>query len=93
MHSIHGLPVTTSEREYESVYVNLFTHKRLAIDSLFNLLINQDNTSLTIFTDKETFLTGITDEVISKINNLANTSLDQMYFVNTHQSKKTINPI
>ena len=93
MHSIHGLPATTSEREYESVYVNLFTHKRLAIDSLFNLLKNKDNTSLTIFTDKETFLTGLTEEVISKINHLAKTSLEKMYFVNSHQSKKTINPI
>ena len=93
MHSIHGLPATTSEREYESVYVNLFTHKRLAIDSLFHLLINKDNTSLTIFTDKDTFLTGLTEEAISKINNLANTSLQQMHFFNKHQSKKTINPI
>lgn len=93
MHSIHGLPAATSGREYRSVYVNLFTHKRLAVDFLFKLLINKDSTSLIVFTDKETFLTGFTKEKKQRINNLRKKSFEKTYFFSKHQSLKKLDPI
>ncbi|MEF1168515.1 cellulose biosynthesis protein BcsE, partial [Vibrio campbellii] len=56
MSSIHGLSAITSEREIKSVYVNLFSHKRMAIDYLINTTCNTGNSSLTSFSDKASFL-------------------------------------
>lgn len=55
MSAISGLSAITSEKEISSVYVNLFTHKQMVIDYLFSTLPENNNTSLTSFTDKETF--------------------------------------
>ena len=67
MSLINGLSAITSERENRSVYVNLFSHKHMTIDFLISASSQNYNTSLTSFTNKETFLSGLNREASQKI--------------------------
>lgn len=80
MSSLSESSAIKNEREINSVYVNLFTHKQMLIDYLFSTLPENDNTSLTSFTDKETFLSTLNDEALMKFNDLSKTHLEQCFF-------------
>lgn len=55
MSGIQGLTAITSEKQLRSVYVNLFSHKSLAIDYLANSCSVEDNITFTSCSDKESF--------------------------------------
>lgn len=93
MSSIHGLSAITSEREIKSVYVNLFSHKRMAIDYLINTTCNTGNSSLTSFSDKASFLSGLNDSTLLKFNNLSAEHLDKIFFISNKASTKKPNPV
>ncbi|MCG6323527.1 cellulose biosynthesis protein BcsE [Vibrio alginolyticus] len=89
MSSLSESSAIKNEREINSVYVNLFTHKQMLIDYLFSTLPENDNTSLTSFTDKETFLSTLNDEALMKFNDLSKTYLEQCFFLSHKFTKKT----
>ncbi|TOP52887.1 cellulose biosynthesis protein BcsE [Vibrio parahaemolyticus] len=93
MSAISGLSAITSEREINSVYVNLFTHKQMVIDYLFSTLPANNNTSLTSFTDKETFLSALNDEALCKFNDLSKNHLEQCFFLSHKFTNKAPNAI
>lgn len=93
MSAISGLPAITSEKEISSVYVNLFTHKQMVIDYLFSTLPENNNTSLTSFTDKETFLSALNDEAFCKFNELSTLHIEQCFFLSNKFTNKAPNAI
>ncbi|YCO02943.1 cellulose biosynthesis protein BcsE [Vibrio sp. VNB-15] len=93
MSSINGLSAITSERKYNSVYVNLFSHKHMTIEFLISASDQSHNTSLTSFTDKDTLLSGLNREVVKNFNDLCDNYLDKIYFINNKNQKKKLEPI
>ncbi|EGQ7649049.1 cellulose biosynthesis protein BcsE [Vibrio alginolyticus] len=93
MSAISGLSAITSEKEISSVYVNLFTHKQIVIDYLFSTLPENNNTSLTSFTDKETFLSALNDEALCKFNELSTLHIEQCFFLSNKFTNKAPNAI
>ncbi|MBS9907247.1 cellulose biosynthesis protein BcsE [Vibrio alginolyticus] len=93
MSAISGLSAITSEKEISSVYVNLFTHKQMVIDYLFSTLLENNNTSLTSFTDKETFLSALNDEALCKFNELSTLHIEQCFFLSNKFTNKAPNAI
>ncbi|ENG5982229.1 cellulose biosynthesis protein BcsE [Vibrio sp. 1641] len=93
MSAISGLSAITSEKEISSVYVNLFTHKQMVIDYLFSTLPENNNTSLTSFTDKETFLSALNDEALCKFNELSTLHIEQCFFLSNKFTNKAPNAI
>ncbi|MFH4609652.1 cellulose biosynthesis protein BcsE [Vibrio alginolyticus] len=93
MSAISGLSAITSEKEISSVYVNLFTHKQMVIDYLFSTLPENNNTSLTSFTDKETFLPALNDEALCKFNELSTFHIEQCFFLSNKFTNKAPNAI
>lgn len=93
MSAISGLSAITSEKEISSVYVNLFTHKQMVIDYLFSTLPENNNTSLTSFTDKETFLSALNDEALCKFNELSTLHIEQCFFLSNKLTNKAPNAI
>jgi len=93
MSAISGLSAITSEKEISSVYVNLFTHKQMVIDYLFSTLPENNNTSLTSFTGKETFLSALNDEALCKFNELSKHHIEQCFFLSNKFTNKAPNAI
>ncbi len=93
MSSIFGLSAIISEREIKSVYMNLFSHKHMVIDYLLSSVQINGNTSFTSFTDKETFLSALNGEALSKFNELCETCLEQCFFMKNKFTNKALNII
>ena len=93
MSSTLKLSAINYEQEINSVYISLFTHKKMIIDYFFSLLPQNKNTSLISFTDKETFLSSLNKEGLFKFNDLSKNHIDQCFFLNHKFTKKTPNLI
>lgn len=91
MSGIQGLTAITSEKQLRSVYVNLFSHKSLAIDYLANSCSVEDNITFTSCSDKESFYSGLNNHSQEQFNACVNSRIKNTYFLNIKYSSKLIN--
>lgn len=75
-----------STTRLSSIYVNLFTHKGLVIKNITSLISNKETVSLAVFSDKNTFYSGLEHIEINKVfrNNIKN-----LYFINKKSAHNT----
>ncbi|WP_256384890.1 cellulose biosynthesis protein BcsE [Photobacterium toruni] len=69
-----------------SIYVNLFTHKMLVIKNITSLISNKETVSLVVFSDKNTFHSGL--EYI-EINEIFQKKIKSLYFINKKSTHNT----
>ncbi len=81
MSFISNLPALVTKKESESIYVNLFSTLTLAVDFLSATTNNNDNNILTVFTNKETFLSKLNSHSEAKFSKLTDTQFKTAYFL------------
>ncbi len=75
------LPLLVTKKESKSVYVNLFSTLSIAIDFLSSTTNYDCNNLLTVFTNKESFLSSLDSRAVYLFNNLTNNHIKSVHFL------------
>ncbi len=93
MSFIKGLPALIAKQESKSVYANLFSTLSMAIDFLYHSISNNNNNSLTVFTNKETLLSSLNSHSECKLNKLIDNHIKSVHFLVKKRYSNTPNTV
>ncbi len=87
------LPLLVTKKESKSVYVNLFSTLSMAIDFLSSTINNDSNNLLTVFSNKESFLSGLDSNSNDIFSRLTDRHIKLAHFLTNKSYPLSPNPL